>query len=248
MDSILESEPDYGVLSYAQEGEDLLVRRLLNFQEHGFYVDVGAHHPRRFSNTYLFYLQGWRGVNIDASLGSMEPFRQKRPRDINLERAVHDTVCELPFYCFAESALNTFDAALARFYQSHGWQLVQVRTLVTVPLHQLLRDWLPPGQVIDFLTVDVEGSDLAVLRSNNWERFRPRLVLAEDLQARRWDRCGESPLARFLASSNYEPIAKTLNTVVFFDRYRPLPAAAPTEQGAGGENEAVAECQGENPC
>src|SRR4051794_14772116 len=67
--------------SYSQEGEDMILRRF--FEEHGkgFYVDVGAHHPKRFSNTYSFYKQGWSGINIDAMPGSMARFRRVRPRD-----------------------------------------------------------------------------------------------------------------------------------------------------------------------
>ncbi|ETD27688.1 hypothetical protein [Helicobacter canis] len=75
--------------SYSIEGEDRIVRALL-WQKHdkGFYVDVGAHHPFRFSNTYLFYTQGWSGINIDATPGSMKAFNKYRPRDINLEVGV----------------------------------------------------------------------------------------------------------------------------------------------------------------
>ena len=54
----------YAQRSYAQEGEDLLLERILGKQGKGFYVDVGAHHPVRFSNTFLFYKRGWRGINI----------------------------------------------------------------------------------------------------------------------------------------------------------------------------------------
>ena len=45
----------YSLKSYSQEGEDMILRRLFEKQIQGFYVDVGAHHPKRFSNTYYFY-------------------------------------------------------------------------------------------------------------------------------------------------------------------------------------------------
>ena len=61
----------FGSLCYSQEGEDMILGKIFSGQKHGFYVDVGAHHPLRFSNTYLFYLKGWRGINIDAMPGSM---------------------------------------------------------------------------------------------------------------------------------------------------------------------------------
>src|SRR5690554_6253894 len=76
---------DFSRKSYSQEGEDILLEKLFEGKNDGFYVDVGAHHPRRFSNTYLLYRRGWRGINIDAMPGSMAEFRRLRGRDINLE-------------------------------------------------------------------------------------------------------------------------------------------------------------------
>jgi FkbM family methyltransferase len=71
-------------LSYAQEGEDVLLDRLLAKQTDGFYVDVGAHHPKRFSNTHYFYMRGWSGINIEPNPVVVGSFRQMRRRDINL--------------------------------------------------------------------------------------------------------------------------------------------------------------------
>jgi hypothetical protein len=70
---------------YGHSGEDLVLDRLLNGKRMGFYIDVGAHHPTRFSNTYLFYKKGWSGINIDANPKSMELFNRRRSRDINIE-------------------------------------------------------------------------------------------------------------------------------------------------------------------
>ena len=53
----------YSVKSYSQEGEDIILRNLFGNRKDGFYVDVGAHHPMRFSNTYFFYKLGWNGCN-----------------------------------------------------------------------------------------------------------------------------------------------------------------------------------------
>ena len=94
---------------YGQDGEDLILNRLLDGQMQGFYVDVGAHHPIRFSNTYLFYERGWTGINIDAMPGSMKKFRKLRPRDINVECGVASSSGKLTFHRFNEPALNTFD-------------------------------------------------------------------------------------------------------------------------------------------
>ena len=60
---------------FSQEGEDVILRRIFEDQKNGFYIDIGAHHPKRFSNTYYFYDRGWEGINIDATPGSMKFFK-----------------------------------------------------------------------------------------------------------------------------------------------------------------------------
>lgn len=204
----------FQTVSYAQEGEDLILRRLFEGQPSGFYVDVGAHHPRRFSNTYLFYKAGWSGINIDATPGSMRAFRRLRPRDINLELAVGEDGAPQTFYIFDDPALNTFNPDHARDYQAHGYQVVARRQIATRALHTILREYLPPGRAIDFLSVDVEGQDLAVLRSSDWRAYRPRYLLAETLHVG-LDRIAADPVAHFLQQQGYALFAKTPNTAFF---------------------------------
>ena len=91
--------------SYSQEGEDRILLMPFENCKDGFYV---AHHPTRYSNTYLFYRMGWSGINIDAAPGSMNLFKKKRPRDINLEVAISDREEELTF----EPVAQTHDRAV----------------------------------------------------------------------------------------------------------------------------------------
>ena len=104
----------YTIKSYSIEGEDIILRRILGEKKTvGFYIDVGAHHPKRFSNTYHFYKEGWRGINIDAMPGSMKLFRKIRPRDTNLEFAISNKRQNLIYYRFNEPALNSFSKTLS---------------------------------------------------------------------------------------------------------------------------------------
>lgn len=201
-------------LCYAQDGEDLILDRLLDGQQAGFYVDVGAHHPLRFSNTYLFYLRGWRGINIDAEPGSMRPFRRYRSRDINVECGVAAQPGRLPYYRFDEPALNTFDQAEASLKDRPPYRLMEQVDLAVRRLDDLLTEYLPIGQGIDFLTIDVEGKDREVLESNNWSRFRPRFVLAETLRSDMLN-LSSCPVVQFLADQGYKPVAKAYNTSFF---------------------------------
>lgn len=202
----------YAQRSYAQEGEDLLLAQRFRGQPSGFYVDVGAHHPQRFSNTYRLYRQGWRGINIDAAPGSMAPFRRLRPRDQNLELAVAEQAGELLLFRFADPALNSFDPALAAAHVARGLAPLPPTPVQALPLAQILERFLPPQQAIDLLSVDVEGLDLAVLRSNDWARFRPRCILVECMRDLRT--LVDAPAVQLLGPLGYVPLARTLRTLM----------------------------------
>src|ERR1043166_3890830 len=100
----------YYAPSFSSAGEDMVLRHLIGSDKmDGFYVDVGAYHPIRGSNTYFFYLHGWSGINIDANPGSKRVFDQQRPRDINLGIGVSRNAGTMPYYVISEdSTMNSF--------------------------------------------------------------------------------------------------------------------------------------------
>ena len=150
--------------SYSQEGEDLVLRKIFKKNQNGFYVDVGAHHPKRFSNTYLLYLKGWKGINIDATPGSMKIFNKMRPRDINIELGVSSSEGKLDYYLFNEPALNSFSKKLSDKRKENNPNFSKKIVKVDVkPLKEILNIYLK-NYKIDFLNVDVEGMDLDVLQ------------------------------------------------------------------------------------
>jgi len=200
--------------SYAQEGEDLVLRRLFDGTDVGFYVEVGCHHPFRFSNTYLFYKRGWQGICIDPLPGTARAFGRWRPRDITLELGVSAQPSTLTYFMFDEPAVNTFDAAAAQRVLG-TYRLLEQRPVPTEPLARILEKNLPSSvSRIDFFSIDVEGLDLEVLRSNDWTRFAPRAVIAECLYS---DLASlqENEVVRFLAGVGYTPYAKTGQSIVF---------------------------------
>ena len=205
----------YVTKSYSQEGEDMILRRLFGDQKIGFYVDVGAHHPFRFSNTYMFYKKGWSGINIDAMPSSMNIFRKFRARDINLELPISEKSEILTYYAFNEPALNGFSKELSNSrLRSHDCKIIFQQDMETKTLAQVLDIYLPVGEKIKFLSIDVEGLDFAVLRSNNWEKYRPEVVLVEIL-ASRLEEIITSDISIFMKRYGYSVFAKTFNTVFF---------------------------------
>ena len=205
----------YALKSYSQEGEDMILRRLFEKQKTGFYVDVGAHHPKRFSNTYFFYKLGWRGINVDAMPGSMIAFNRMRPRDINIEKPVSNKKQLLTYYAFNEPALNGFSKELSEERDGKGSYFVKfTKDIETSTLEEILDNNLPKVQSIDFLSIDVEGLDFNVLRSTNLEKYHPKVILVEILNSSLAD-IQISKIYQFLTDAGYELYAKTVNTVIF---------------------------------
>jgi FkbM family methyltransferase len=213
----------YARRAYSQEGEDLLLQRLFEGRQNGFYVDVGAHHPERFSNTCLFHQLGWRGVNIDPDPEAMRLFARARPGDINLCLGISDEPGTLTYHAFNEPALNTFDERLALERAAlPGYRLMGTSRVRVERLDGVLAKALAPDQLIDFLSVDAEGFDLKVLASNDWTRFRPHCVLVEALQSS-LAAASAHPAQKMLSGAGYELYAKTVNTLVFIDGRQGLP-------------------------
>jgi hypothetical protein len=205
--------------SYSQDGEDVVLASFFDNQPGyiGFYVDVGALHPLRFSNTQLFYERGWRGINIDATPGSMEEFRIYRPEDINLEIGVSTDGGDLTFYIFEEPAMNSFDKNLSENRINEGWKLLAQKKVKTISLNVILAENLSIDRKIDFMNIDIEGLDFEVIKSLDLNKFKPEFILLENLDLKYKDilRIEADEICKYLRGRNYIVIAKTLRTLIF---------------------------------
>lgn len=202
--------------SYSQEGEDMILRSFYEGKKNykGFFVDVGAHHPLRFSNTYYFYKKGWKGINIEPTPTAIRSFNLLRKRDINLSMGVASKRDELTFYCFNEPALNSFSKDLSlKIHASGRYKIIKEVKIPVVPLREILDKHLPNGVKIDFLSIDVEGLDIEVLLSNDWEKYQPEYILVEDRIE--LETLSESNIYNCLKGKGYKLIAKTLRTLFF---------------------------------
>ncbi len=112
-------------------------------------------------------------------------------------------------------ALNTFDRDLALRRVNGKYFIVREVNVPTRPLAELLDQYLPSGTAIDLLTIDVEGYDYEVLRSNDWQRYRPEYVLVECLESVTLDQAFRDPIAKLLFEQEYDLVAKTRSTVLF---------------------------------
>jgi FkbM family methyltransferase len=216
------------VLTFSQAGEDLVVRNYfyerLNLGEKGFFVDIGAFHPYRHSNTYYLYRAGWRGINIDARPGSMYLFNKLRQEDNNLEIAVGANEGTATYYDFGENAgLNTLSTdyidKLGTRNDIKGEYSVQ-----TIPLLTVFERYVPKDRKIDFLSIDIEGLEEPVLSTNDWSKYRPSLIACE-IYGQSLSDISKDPVANILLSNGYEiytriNLAMPKVNTVFFNEIR----------------------------
>ena len=163
--------------TYTPFGEDIIIDNLLG-KKSGFYVDIGAHDPSRFSNSKRFYRKGWRGINIEPNPECIKKFNKSRPRDINLNVGIANKNGVLDFYIFEPESLSTFSKEVSRSRQKYGYKLIKTTPIKVVKLDYILTKYCK-NKSIDFFSIDTEGLDLEVLRSNNWKRFRPKVICIE---------------------------------------------------------------------
>jgi len=173
----------FKVESYSQEYEDLFLLDIFKGKTNGFYVDVGSFDPYAYSNTALLHKKGWKGINIDASSKSINEFNLHRPNDINLNIGVGGEEGTLDYYEFGDkNGLNTFDKEDANSVEEKfpgKEKLKQITKVKIMPLKKIFDLYLPKGQQIDLLDIDVEGLDFEVLKSNDWKKYKPNVILVE---------------------------------------------------------------------
>lgn len=208
---LLEPFVHYSLNSYSQHNEDLLIDLLIGRKEKGFYVDVGANDPSFNSNTKKFYLRGWTGINIEPHQKAYEKFTQYRPNDINLNVAVSINEGELTFYQLSDdSTLSTLDLPTAnRMAEMLNLTISEVK-VKTQSLENIL-DKHVNNIVIDLMSVDAEGHDLMVLKSNNWNKYRPELLIVESNNE-------FEAIRKYLDVNNYMHIYSNYYNAVFIDK------------------------------
>jgi FkbM family methyltransferase len=168
-------------VGWSEYGEDeRLARELSGSLIDGYYVDIGANHPARGSNSYRLYNLGMRGVCVEPNDELCNAIRRFRPGDVVLNAAIGAENGLAKFYELSYHGISTFSEEEAVRRQAAGAKLLRISFKPMLRLATILEQCVPPGRSkLELLSVDTEGLDEMVLRSNDWSRFRPRFVLVE---------------------------------------------------------------------
>jgi len=144
------------------------------------YFDIGAHHPWYLNNTWLFYRQGSHGVNIEPDPALHARLQRTRGRDVTLNVGIGPTAGEMEFFVMSNRTLNTFSAIEAHKYvERHGERIIETRTIRLETFDRVVETAF--DRTPDLVSLDVEGLDLAVLRSIDFSRHRPHVFCVETL-------------------------------------------------------------------
>jgi hypothetical protein len=116
---------------------------------------------------------------------------------------------------FYESALNTFSQERVKYLlEKTPYKLEKKISVKTKTLANILDEYVPAKKQIDFLTIDVEGLDFEILKTNNWDKYKPTIILVEDLDGS-IEKIVQSELYNYLKSYNYSAISRSYNTLFF---------------------------------
>lgn len=207
----------FATLAYSLAGEDLCLRSFFRQQSKGYYVDVGCSLPKHISNTFHFYRSGWNGLALDANGDLADEWKKIRPRDVFVHAALSDEPMEVQYKKYSSSEFNTISPAGASEPLSGGPgpQLLETIPMMTRTLTDIFEEYKVPEQ-FEFMNVDVEGLDLQVLRSLDFDRWRPKMICIETHD---FDplRPTDSPLVTFCEAAGYD-FCGYLKLNAFFSR------------------------------
>ena len=226
-----------GKMSYAQQGEDLVVENILGaigVKEPITYLDVGAFDPVFDSNTYAFYKAGGHGVLVEPNPAKIDRLQKARPRDktLNVGVGLSAEPTTGDYYVIGGPSgglLNTFSKEDAEDVQakSHGQRFIdKVLKMPLVNINTLMREQFAGAP--NFLSIDTEGLDLAILKTMDFDRYRPDVICVETVEVG-----GDAvsvDILRLLESKRYSARGATfVNTIFVDDRHlsKPGPLTAP---------------------
>ena len=170
--------------SYAQSGEDIIVDYLLRGVlriDRPTYLDVGAHDAKHLSNTYLFYRMGLSGVCVETNPVLCSRIKRARPRDKCLNVGVGiDRRSEADFYVMQPATLSTFSREFVdQALTNPKYELKRTVRIPLIRLHDIIEEHF--DRCPEFVSIDVEGLDLDIVRGFDFERYRPQVICIESV-------------------------------------------------------------------
>jgi hypothetical protein len=214
------AEANWETETFSQSGEDVVVNFMLGYLSlagNMTYLDIGAFHPTKINNTYFFYRGGRRGVLIEPNVEMTKLLRTVRPRDVTLVAGIGVTAQrEADYYIMTDPAWNTFSKEEAEHMEKITNRMVTIREVRKMPLlniNDVMQEHF--GGAPTFVSIDTESLDLAILKSIDYERYRPTVICAETLVCGTRKMVPEIP--EFMETQGYVVRGQTFVNTIFLD-------------------------------
>ena len=191
-------------VSYSQNMEDAVLYRALKDINKGLYIDIGAQSPDLDSVTKAFFERGWRGINVEPNPFFHEQLNGKRKNDINLLCAIGSKNCIKTFYIIEDTGLSTLKKNIALQHKKSGFK-VKTKKVNISTLNQIWESYIPENYDVHFLKIDAEGSELEIIKGNNWLKNRPWIILVESMEPNRQIEC-HKPWEKYLLKNKYKMV------------------------------------------
>lgn len=208
-----------GLVSYSQSGEDLILNFLVRSRKlaNVSYLDIGSGHPKTLSNTYFFYKHGYQGVTVDANPENVAMHRSLRPNDISLNLGVGADCNEsVEFYIASSRALSTFSKTEAERYEKETNQ--KIERVIKVPIKKAddLIDKYFKGHAPCIVSIDVEGWEIEVLKSLDFQKYQPEIFCIETLIYSEDKTCKKNlDITKFMLDKGYQVYADTMINTIY---------------------------------
>ena len=200
--------------SYSQSGEDMIVSYLFDSViniSNPTYLDIGANHYSKLSNSYYFYRRGNKGVCVEPDPLLYNEIIKHRKRDtcLNVGIGISDAT-EANFYVLNYPELNTFSKEAVDKISD----FVKIERVIKVPLiniNKIIEDYFDSQP--NFISIDVEGWDLAILKTFDFRKFKPEVFCIETIDVSNMKKYDET--IAFLISKGYQIYADTFINTIF---------------------------------
>ena len=212
----------YSKRSFSISNVDLVINRIFYNTKKGVYIDIGCNHPIKYNNTYLLYMKGWNGINIDLDDKSINEFNKLRPNDYNISTIVSDKSNEEKeiYFYHERSAINTVNKDLVDSRNEKPKKSIFKKTKT---LNEIIQNSPFGNKKINLITIDIENHEYEALKDFDFKKYNVDVIVTElhdlskklEIYTQSLSYITSSKLYKLLINNNYQLVNWVQSDLVF---------------------------------
>jgi len=193
---------NYFSKSHSQLRQDLFALNQLNFKKNGFFVEFGATDGIELSNTHLLEKEfNWNGILAEPAKVYHKKLSENRNCHIEKNLVWKDSKSKLIF-------IESKELSTIKEYSNFDFHIRNVHkqyAVETISLNDLLKKYNAP-EIIDYLSIDTEGSELDILNNFNFNSYQFRVITCEHNYSSNRDK-----IYNLLSSNGYKKVMSDIS-------------------------------------